>query len=142
MRRTTSCWAKSENFPTATSPWLTLNFDFTTLPTSEAAVHSPAEKQLRLLHMSDFRYSMARSVPYRADQAVNQSAHFGLTGCQSSHSERDIAIAPMTEHDLLEVVEIEEQSGLSRWGWAAYYAELQGANRELMLIAKPSLVDD
>jgi ribosomal-protein-alanine N-acetyltransferase len=44
----------------------------------------------------------------------------------------------MTEHDLLEVVEIEEQSGLSRWGWAAYYAELQGANRDLMLIAKPA----
>ena len=44
----------------------------------------------------------------------------------------------MTEHDLLEVVEIEEQSGLSRWGWAAYYAELQGGNRDLMLIAKPS----
>ena len=41
----------------------------------------------------------------------------------------------MSEHDLLEVVEIEEQSGLSRWGWAAYYAELQGSNRELMLIA-------
>jgi ribosomal-protein-alanine N-acetyltransferase len=43
----------------------------------------------------------------------------------------------MSEHDLLEIVEIEEQSGLSRWGWAAYYAELQGANRDLMLIAKP-----
>jgi len=51
---------------------------------------------------------------------------------------RDISIVRMTEHDLLEVVEIEEQSGLSRWGWAAYYAELQGANRDLMLIAKPS----
>lgn len=51
---------------------------------------------------------------------------------------RDITIFRMTEHDLLEVVEIEEQSGLSRWGWAAYYAELQGGNRELMLIAKPS----
>ena len=51
---------------------------------------------------------------------------------------RDITIVRMTEHDLLEVVEIEEQSGLSRWGWAAYYAELQGGNRELMLIAKPS----
>ena len=48
-----------------------------------------------------------------------------------------ITILRMSEHDLLEVVEIEEQSGLSRWGWAAYYAELQGANRELMLIAKP-----
>lgn len=50
----------------------------------------------------------------------------------------DIAIARMSEHDLVEVVEIEEESGLSRWGWAAYYAELQGANRDLMLIARPS----
>lgn len=51
--------------------------------------------------------------------------------------ETAIVIVRMTEHDLLEVVEIEEQSGLSRWGWAAYYAELQGGNRELMLVAKP-----
>jgi ribosomal-protein-alanine acetyltransferase len=51
---------------------------------------------------------------------------------------RDITIVRMTEHDLLAVVEIEEQSGLSRWGWAAYYAELQGANRDLMLVAKPT----
>jgi ribosomal-protein-alanine N-acetyltransferase len=42
----------------------------------------------------------------------------------------------MTEHDLLEVVEIEEHSGLSRWGWEAYYAELQGSNRGLMLVAR------
>ena len=49
-----------------------------------------------------------------------------------------ITITRMSEHDLLEIVEIEEQSGLSRWGWAAYYAELQGANRDLMLIARPS----
>lgn len=48
----------------------------------------------------------------------------------------EILISRMTEHDLLEVVEIEEQSGLSRWGWAAYYAELQGTNRDLMLIAR------
>lgn len=48
----------------------------------------------------------------------------------------EIMITRMTEHDLLEVVEIEETSGLSRWGWAAYYAELQGANRDLMLIAR------
>jgi ribosomal-protein-alanine N-acetyltransferase len=47
-----------------------------------------------------------------------------------------ISITRMSEHDLLEVVEIEEQSGLSRWGWAAYYAELQGANRDLMLVAR------
>ena len=49
-----------------------------------------------------------------------------------------ITITRMSEHDLLEVVQIEEESGLSRWGWAAYYAELQGANRELMLVARPS----
>jgi [ribosomal protein S18]-alanine N-acetyltransferase len=48
-----------------------------------------------------------------------------------------ITITRMSEHDLLEVVEIEEQSGLSRWGWAAYYSELQGPNRDLMLIALP-----
>ncbi len=51
-----------------------------------------------------------------------------------------LTITRMSEHDLLEVVEIEEQSGLSRWGWAAYYAELQGANRDLMLIARPACV--
>src|SRR4051794_15698389 len=52
----------------------------------------------------------------------------------------EFSIVRMTEHDLLEVVEIEEQSGLSRWGWAAYYAELQGGNRDLMLVAKPAHV--
>ncbi len=52
---------------------------------------------------------------------------------------RDISIERMSEHDLLEVVEIEEQSGLSRWGWAAYYGELQGANRDLMLVARQTL---
>ena len=49
---------------------------------------------------------------------------------------KDIIIMRMSEHDLLEIVEIEEQSGLSRWGWAAYYAELQSGNRELMLVAR------
>ena len=47
-----------------------------------------------------------------------------------------VYIDRMTEHDLLEVVEIEERSGLSRWGWAAYYSELQTINRELMLVAR------
>ena len=55
-----------------------------------------------------------------------------------SDSSESIFISPMTEHDLLEVVEIEERSGLSRWGWAAYYAELQGNNRKLMLVARVS----
>jgi len=57
---------------------------------------------------------------------------------RSALDSKDITILRMSEHDLLEVVEIEEQSGLSRWGWAAYYAELQGGNRDLMLIARPS----
>jgi [ribosomal protein S18]-alanine N-acetyltransferase len=35
-----------------------------------------------------------------------------------------VEIARMTEHDLLEVVEIEETCGLSLWGWDAYRAEL------------------
>ncbi|MDQ5847289.1 MAG: ribosomal protein S18-alanine N-acetyltransferase [Acidobacteriota bacterium] len=47
-----------------------------------------------------------------------------------------VSISKMTEHDLLEVVEIEENSGLSRWGWTAYYAELQGSNSDLMLVAR------
>jgi len=51
-------------------------------------------------------------------------------------TERDISIGRMTEHDLLEVVEIEESTGLSRWGWAAYYAELQGSNSHLMWVAR------
>jgi len=50
----------------------------------------------------------------------------------------EIRISRMSEHDLIEVVEIEEESGLSRWGWAAYYAELQTGNRDLMLVACPA----
>src|SRR5688572_21518898 len=46
------------------------------------------------------------------------------------------SITQMTEHDLLEVVEIEETTGLSRWGWAAYYSELQGQHYHLMLVAR------
>ena len=59
---------------------------------------------------------------------------------RSAAEESDVSIVRMTEHDLLEVVEIEEASGLSRWGWAAYYAELHGGNRDLLLVAKPAQV--
>lgn len=45
-------------------------------------------------------------------------------------------LSRMTEHDLLDVVEIEEHSGLSRWGWGAYYSELQSANRSFMFVAR------
>jgi len=48
----------------------------------------------------------------------------------------EVSISRMTEHDLLEVVEIEERAGLSRWGWAAYYAELQGNHPSFMLVAR------
>ncbi|HEX8560508.1 MAG TPA: ribosomal protein S18-alanine N-acetyltransferase [Pyrinomonadaceae bacterium] len=44
-------------------------------------------------------------------------------------------IVPMTEHDLLEVVEIEESTGLSQWGWDAYRAELEKPEA-LMLVAR------
>lgn len=44
-------------------------------------------------------------------------------------------IEPMTEHDLLEVVEIEESCGLSLWGWDAYRAELERPEA-VMLVAR------
>ena len=49
----------------------------------------------------------------------------------------EFLISRMTEHDLLDVVDIEERSGLSRWGWSAYYAELHGPNKDFMLVARP-----
>jgi ribosomal-protein-alanine N-acetyltransferase len=45
-------------------------------------------------------------------------------------------IERMTEHDLLEVVEIEESSGLSRWGWTAYHSELRDGRGGLMLVVR------
>src|SRR5437763_5450718 len=51
------------------------------------------------------------------------------------------SIERMTEHDLLEVVEIEELSGLSPWGWDAYHKELQSPKDGIMLIARVSGID-
>ena len=49
----------------------------------------------------------------------------------------EIFISRMAEHDLIEVVEIEEASGLSRWGWDAYHTELtQEGGGALMLVAR------
>jgi len=48
----------------------------------------------------------------------------------------DHSISQMTEHDLLEVVEIEEASGLSLWGWDAYHKELQSREDVIMLVAR------
>lgn len=47
-----------------------------------------------------------------------------------------VSILPMTEHDLLEVVEIEQNSRLSPWGWDAYHRELQSNDRGLMWVAR------
>lgn len=49
---------------------------------------------------------------------------------------RGFVISGMREHDLLEVVEIEEASGLSRWGWDAYHAELSQPNTSIMFVAR------
>ena len=47
-----------------------------------------------------------------------------------------ISVERMTEHDLLEVVEIEMLSGLSPWGWDAYHKELQSEREVVMLVAR------
>jgi ribosomal-protein-alanine N-acetyltransferase len=47
----------------------------------------------------------------------------------------------MSEHDLLEVVEIEETTGLSQWGWEAYRAEL-ARTEAVMLVARRDAPDD
>jgi ribosomal-protein-alanine N-acetyltransferase len=54
----------------------------------------------------------------------------------------NIAIARMTEHDLLAVVEIEERSGLSPWGWDAYHKELQSPEEVIMLVARADDMGD
>lgn len=48
----------------------------------------------------------------------------------------DVSLARMTEHDLLEVVALEELCNLSPWGWNAYHTELQSAANSLMLVAR------
>jgi ribosomal-protein-alanine N-acetyltransferase len=52
----------------------------------------------------------------------------------------DYEIAQMSAHDLLEVVEIEEASGLSRWGWDSYHAELVRADA-ITLVARHAAPD-
>lgn len=49
-----------------------------------------------------------------------------------------LSIARMTEHDLLEVIEIEDLSGISAWGWDAYHKELQSPEDVIMLVARPA----
>ena len=50
----------------------------------------------------------------------------------------EVSLDRMTEHDLLEVVAIEDMSNLSPWGWDAYHTELQATATSLMLVARVS----
>src|ERR1041385_8774753 len=45
-------------------------------------------------------------------------------------------IERMTEHDLLEVCQIEELTDLSAWGWDAYHKELQVAPEPIFIVAR------
>ena len=56
-------------------------------------------------------------------------------------ADRNVLIERMTEHDLLAVVEIEEESGLSPWGWDAYHKELQSPEEVIMLVARADSPD-
>jgi [ribosomal protein S18]-alanine N-acetyltransferase len=56
-------------------------------------------------------------------------------------ADRNVTIEQMTEHDLLAVVEIEEESGLSPWGWDAYHKELQSPEEVIMLVARAESAD-
>ena len=50
-------------------------------------------------------------------------------------------IARTTAHDLVEVVEIEETCGLSRWGWESYNGELSRPE-SIMLVARRPRPDE
>lgn len=54
----------------------------------------------------------------------------------TNSKQTDVLLDRMTEHDLLEVVALEEMSNLSPWGWNAYHTELQSAVTSLMLVAR------
>jgi ribosomal-protein-alanine N-acetyltransferase len=55
---------------------------------------------------------------------------------RSLDSAADVSIEAMTEHDLLEVCQIEELGQLSTWGWDAYHKELQSPADTIMLVAR------
>jgi ribosomal-protein-alanine N-acetyltransferase len=48
----------------------------------------------------------------------------------------NVSIDGMTEHDLLEVCQIEEMTDLSTWGWDAYHTELRAGVDTIMLVAR------
>lgn len=49
---------------------------------------------------------------------------------------RQYSIEPMRERDLMDVVEIEESSGLNRWGYDAYRRELFTNENSVMIVAR------
>lgn len=49
---------------------------------------------------------------------------------------RHYSIEPMRERDLIDVVEIEETSGLNRWGYDAYRRELFTNPNSIMIVAR------
>ena len=49
---------------------------------------------------------------------------------------RSYLVEPMREQDLIEVVEIEEMSGLNRWGYDAYRRELFTNPNSVMVVAR------
>jgi [ribosomal protein S18]-alanine N-acetyltransferase len=51
-------------------------------------------------------------------------------------SELSCSIERMSEHDLLEVCQIEELTDLSVWGWDAYHQELRASPESIMLVAR------
>src|SRR6185295_11778277 len=51
-------------------------------------------------------------------------------------NQTEVSLERMTEHDLLEVVALEQMCNLSPWGWDAYHAELQSVANSLMLVAR------
>src|SRR5262249_37858330 len=54
----------------------------------------------------------------------------------TANTSNSVTLEHMTEHDLLEVVEIEEIANLIPWGWDAYHLELQNGVASLMLVAR------
>ena len=58
------------------------------------------------------------------------------TGERYSNMLMGFSIEPMRERDLYEVVDIEEASGLNRWGYDAYRRELYTNQNSVMLVAR------
>jgi len=60
----------------------------------------------------------------------------------STTRRQEFIITRMTEHDLVDVVELEETCHLSRWGWEAYYGELKENKRSVMMVARGQTGDE